>query len=203
MVQGPDIKPPEERLLMKLVRLFMVLSLLALLACERQTESGATPEAVVKSGQDIAAAEAPRIGFKAPNFTLKDLNGRTVSLASLRGRVVMVNFWATWCGPCKVEMPSMNSLYNDLKGMDFELLAISSDVQGEKVVRPFVTQGRFTFPVLIDSSFRVNGDYGITGIPTTFVVDKDGVITHKILGPRDWDSPEARDLIKRIMSSKA
>ncbi len=203
MVQVPDIRPPEESFLMKLVRLFMVFSLLALLACERQTESGATSKAGVKSGLDISTTEAPRIGFKAPNFTLKDLNGKTVSLAAMRGRVVIINFWATWCGPCKVEMPSMNSLYNDLKGKDFELLAISSDVQGEKVVRPFVTQGRFTFPVLLDSSFRVNGDYGISGIPTTFVVDKDGVITHKILGPRDWDSPEARELIRRIMSSKA
>ncbi len=203
MVQVPDTRPPEESFFMKLVRLFMVFSLLALLACERQTESGATSKAGVKSGLDIPAAEAPRIGFKAPNFALKDLNGKTVSLAAMRGRVVIINFWATWCGPCKVEMPSMNSLYNDLKGKDFELLAISSDVQGEKVVRPFVTQGRFTFPVLLDSSFRVNGDYGITGIPTTFVVDKDGVITHKILGPRDWDSPEARELIRRIMSSKA
>ncbi len=203
MVRAPDIVPPEESFLMKLVRLFMVFSLLAFLACERQTESGATSKAGVKSGLDISVAEAPRIGFKAPNFTLKDLNGRTVSLASMRGRVVIINFWATWCGPCKVEMPSMNSLYKDLKGSGFELLAISSDVQGEKVVRPFVTQGRYTFPVLLDSSFRVNGDYGITGIPTTFVVDKGGVITHKILGPRDWDSPEARELIRRIMSSKA
>ncbi len=203
MVQGPDIRPHKERLLMKLVRLFMVLSLLALLACERQTESGATSNTGVKRGLDISAVEAPRIGFKAPNFTLKDLNGRTVSLAALRGKVVMINFWATWCGPCKVEMPSMNNLYKDLKGTNFELVAISSDVQGEKVVRPFVVQGRYTFPVLIDTSFKVNGDYGITGIPTTFIVDKDGVITHKILGPRDWDSPEARDLIRRIMSSKA
>lgn len=187
---------------MKLIKLFLVLSLLALVSCDRKIESSASSNTEVKRGLDISTVEAPRIGFRAPNFTLKDLKGGTVSIANLRGRVVMVNFWATWCGPCKVEMPSMNRLYDDLRGKDFEILAISSDFQGEKIVRPFITQGGFTFPVLIDSSFKVNADYGVTGIPTTFLIDKDGVITHKVLGPRDWDSPEARELIRRIMSSK-
>lgn len=187
---------------MYFVRLLIVLLLSTLISCDRKTESGVNPEARIKGGMDISNVEAPRIGFRAPNFTLNDLNGRKVSIADMRGRVVLINFWATWCGPCKVEMPSMNSLYNDLKGKDFELLAISSDVQGEKVVKPYITKGGFSFPVLIDSSFKVNGDYGIIGIPTTFIVDKDGMITHKILGPRDWNSPEARELIKRIMSSK-
>lgn len=187
---------------MKLIKLFIMISLLALVSCERKTESGLSSKTEVKSGIDISAVEAPRIGFRAPNFTLKDLNGGMVSMAGLRGKVIMINFWATWCGPCKVEMPSMNRLYTDLKGKDFEILAISSDVQGEKVVKPFIAQGRFSFPVLIDSSFKVNSNYGVTGIPTTFLVDKDGVITYKILGPRDWNSPEARELIRRMMSSK-
>lgn len=187
---------------MKAIKLFIIILLLILVSCDRKTESGPFSKTGVKSGIDISTVEAPRVGFRAPNFILKDLNGGMISIAGLRGKVVMINFWATWCGPCKVEMPSMNRLYNDLKGRDFEILAISSDVQGEKVVKPFIAQGRFNFTVLIDSSFKVNSDYGVTGIPTTFLVDKDGVITYKIFGPRDWNSPEARELIKRMMSSK-
>lgn len=190
---------------MKLIKLFMILSLLILISCERKTESNVSATNShndQEGGIDISTVEAPRIGFRAPNFILRDMNGGTASIAGLRGKVVMINFWATWCGPCKVEMPSMDTLYRDFKGKDFEMLAISSDVQGEKVVKPFVAKGGFSFPVLIDSSFKVNADYGVTGIPTTFLVDKDGVITHKILGPRDWTSPEARELIRKIMNSK-
>jgi peroxiredoxin len=142
-----------------------------------------------------------QVGDEAPNFTLRDLSGNLMSLSQLRGKVVLLNFWATWCGPCRVEMPAMEQLYRTLPRREFEILAVSTDQQGAAVTRPFQREMGFTFPILHDSEYRVGLTYGARSIPITFMVDRRGIVRQKIFGARDWDSPEARDLIQELMKS--
>jgi len=142
-----------------------------------------------------------QVGDEAPNFTLRDLSGNAMSLSQLRGKVVLLNFWATWCGPCRVEMPAMEQLYRTLPRREFEILAVSTDPQGAVVTYPFQREMGFTFPILHDSEYRVGLMYGARTIPLTFMVDRRGIVRQKIFGARDWDSPEARDLIHELMKS--
>ncbi len=151
--------------------------------------------------QSVVGRGVVQVGDEAPNFMLRDLAGNAVSLSQLRGKVVLLNFWATWCGPCRVEMPAMEQLYRTLSRREFEILAVSTDSQGATVTRPFQKQMGFTFPILHDSEYRVGLAYGARTIPVTFMVDRQGVVRQKIFGARDWDSPEARDLIHALLKS--
>ena len=154
---------------------------------------------------DIGAAVAQRgvvkPGEPAPNFQLRDLNGRVVALSDLRGKVVLLNFWATWCGPCRVEMPAMERLYRAYDRKDFEILAVSTDAQGVAVTRPFQQENKLTFPILHDADFRVGLSYGARTLPMTFMVDREGIVRQHIFGARDWEAPEAHQLIEMLMHS--
>jgi peroxiredoxin len=145
----------------------------------------------------------PRLGkgLPAPNFTLPGLDGKMVSLADYKGKVVLFNIWATWCPPCVVEMPSMEKLNQELKDEGFEILAASIDVSGAKVVIPFMKKHRLSFPALIDTKGAIKNLYLTTGVPESFIIDKDGIIVEKVIGPRDWATPGAirffRNLIQK------
>lgn len=153
-------------------------------------------------GTAISNEEAPKVGYYAPNFRLPSLDGKEVSLVGLKGKVVFMNFWATWCTPCRAEMPSMEALYKDFKNDGFEILAISNDIEGAPVVRPFVKELGLSYPILLDPDFRVDDKYLIQSVPTTVLVDREGVITHRIIGARNWNNPESRDLIQKLLRSK-
>lgn len=140
-------------------------------------------------------------GEPAPNFQLRDMNGQTVSLSDLRGKIVLVNFWATWCGPCRIEMPAMERLYRTYDRKDFEILAVSTDAQGVAVTRPFQQENQLTFPILHDADFRVGLSYGARTLPMTFMVDRQGIVRQQIFGARDWEAPEAHQLIQMLMKS--
>ena len=133
----------------------------------------------------------PRLvkGMSAPNFTLPGLDGKTVSLADYKGKVVLLNIWATWCPPCVDEMPSMEKLHQELKGEAFEILAISIDVSGAKAVLPFMKKHKLSFPALTDTKGAIKNLYQTTGVPESFIIDKDGIIVEKVIGPRDWATP--------------
>jgi len=124
--------------------------------------------------------------LEAEDFSLPDLSGKVVKLSDFRGKVVFLNFWATWCPPCRAEMPSMQNLYEKLKGKDFEMLAVSLDRPGKSAVKPFIEERNYTFRVLLDSSGKVAARYGIVSIPTTYIINKEGKIVDKIIGARDW-----------------
>ncbi len=136
---------------------------------------------------------------KAPEFSLEGLSGRKVELKNFQGKIVLLTFWATWCGPCKQEMPSIEALHQQFKGKDFVVLTIAVDLEGAIPVEKFIAKNGYTFYVLIDSKSQVLDLYRVEGIPTTFVIDKKGRILGKALGPRDWKSPEAISLFNQLI----
>lgn len=128
-------------------------------------------------------------GGAAPDLTVKDLDGKDVTLSALKGSVVLVNFWATWCPPCKEEIPSMIKLNRAMAGKAFRMLAISIDEGGKDAVNTFF-KGSRDLPVYLDTDGKASKTYGTTGVPETFIVDKQGIIQKKIVGGMDWSSPE-------------
>jgi len=114
---------------------------------------------------------------------------------------VLLNFWATWCGPCRVEMPTMEQLYRTFSRKDFEILAVSIDVQGVAITRPFQQEYHLTFPILHDADYRVGLTYGARTLPMTFLVDRQGVVRHRIFGARDWGTSEAHQLVQMLINS--
>jgi peroxiredoxin len=149
----------------------------------------------------VAGRHSVKLGEPAPNFQLRDMQGQLVALSDLRGKVVMVNFWATWCGPCRVEMPAMEKLYRTFSRKDFEILAVSTDAQGVAVTRPFQQENHLTFPILHDPDYLVGLTYGARSLPMTFMVDRQGVVRHQIFGARDWGAAEAHQLVQMLMKS--
>ena len=140
-------------------------------------------------------------GAPAPNFTLPDLNGKMVSLADYRDQVVLLNIWATWCRPCVEEMPSMEKLHQALTGEKFVILAVSIDEAGVKAVRPFMKKHKLSFPALIDSAGTINSLYQTSGVPESFIIDKDGRIVEEIIGPRDWAAAGALKYFRSLIQS--
>lgn len=140
-------------------------------------------------------------GLPAPDFVFPGLDSKTVGLADYKGKVVFLNIWATWCPPCREEMPSMEKLYKELKGEDFEILAVSIDASGAKAVAPFMREYHLSFPVLLDPEGTMKTLYGTTGVPESFIIDKEGRIEQIIIGPMDWATPDVvhffRDLIQK------
>jgi cytochrome c biogenesis protein CcmG/thiol:disulfide interchange protein DsbE len=156
-------------------------------------DSGTTP---------LPRAGTVAAGKLAANFTLKDLKGDQVSLASLRGKVVFLNIWATWCAPCREEMPSIESLYNDFKAnKDFVVLAVSQDTDGG-TVRPFVAQNHIQFTVLLDPRNEVGERYDVNGIPETFIIGRDGRIVAHHVGPYDWSNADIREALQELIKSR-
>ena len=140
--------------------------------------SRAPAEATVTGDEPSAL---PRKDFMAPDFATEALDGRTIVLSELRGQVVLINFWATWCLPCRAEMPAIQQVYDEYRDRGFEVLAVNLQEQ-DGTVSAFVEELRLTFPVLIDRDDRVASLYRIRSIPTTFFVDRSGVIREIIVG---------------------
>ena len=128
-------------------------------------------------------------GSPAPNIVLPGLDGRTVNLKDYRGKVVFLNIWATWCPTCREEMPSMEKLYRELKGEAFEILAVSVDKAGAKAIAPFMKAFNLSFPVLLDPEGTIARPYGVTGVPESFIINKEGIIEKIVIGPIDWTEP--------------
>ena len=148
-----------------------------------------------------------RVGFRvfkepieAPDFTLEDLNGVEISLSSFKGKYVFLNFWATWCGPCRVEMPTMEALYQTYGGDYFEMVAV--DIQeSQRAVKKYIDAGGFTFKVLLDSSGKVGGTYGARSIPTTYLIDPEGFAVAYLIGSREWKGEEVDDVFAQLIGS--
>jgi peroxiredoxin len=151
---------------------------------------------VVERRKVEAALQATRVEGAPPPFKLRDRTGREVSLADLRGKVVFLNFWATWCAPCREEMPSLAALARSIDAQDAVFLAVSVDEEWEVVDR-FAAQTPLPFTVLLDPSQEVAAAYGSVKFPESFVIGKDGQLLYKIVGARDWGVTAARKLLEQ------
>jgi peroxiredoxin len=134
-------------------------------------------------GTTTGRIPAPRPGFQAPEFSLQALDGSTVTLAGLRGRPILVNLWASWCLPCRAEMPAMQRLYTDLQDTGFLILAVNATSQDNlPAVEAFVTELGLSFPVLLDTGGQVSAAYELRSLPTSFFIDSQGTIREVIIG---------------------
>ena len=142
---------------------------------------------------------ATHAGEPAGEFELTDLAGAPVSLSAMRGKVVLLTFWATWCGACRGELPNLEALYKNLKSRnDFMVLTINIDQRSESVL-PFVRKNDYEFPVLLDADNRVSGAYDVRGIPANFIIDRKGKIIWDCAGGVDWSDRSLREAVEKLL----
>jgi len=173
------------------VMLPVILTLVLLLAgCPAGSEppDGKSPTAPV---------EGIQVGNLAPDFQLQGLDGQTVSLGNLRGEPVLINFWATWCPPCRVEMPYIQEIYEEWTDKGLVLLAINIG-ESSSTVRDFIQSQNLSFTVLLDTKKDVAQRYGVSGIPTTLFIDEDGIIKDKVIGAFQ-NKTQIEDRLSKIM----
>lgn len=193
------------------MRQITVLILLSafLLSCNANQEKKTETKAPTASDQSalatISASDLGSVGFDfpgklslSPSFKLKDLEGKSVQLADYKGKIVLLNFWATWCGPCQAEMPSMQAFYEKNKASGIVMLAINIG-ETEDIVRNYMEENAFTFPVLLDEDQQIALDYSIEGIPTTYIVGKDGHFLARLVSSFEWDSEVFFDSLKLVL----
>ena len=136
---------------------------------------------------------------EAPDFTLVDMDGVTYHLAELRGRPVIVNFWATWCPPCRDELPSMQRAWLTFRDQGVAMVAINVG-EDEETIFPFTADYPVEFPLLLDRDGAVVGQWPVRGLPSTFIVDPQGRVAYQAIGGREWDDPE---LMRKVLALRA
>lgn len=142
--------------------------------------------------------QTPTADLPAVDFSLKDLSGQEQNLGAYAGKVVFLNFWATWCGPCRAEIPSMEELYLELGNEAFAIIAVNSQEAGTEVAG-FVENIGMSFPVLLDTDGRVGAAYSVRAIPTTYIIDPRGYILGRMVGTRDWFTSEIISLVRDLL----
>jgi thiol-disulfide isomerase/thioredoxin len=163
--------------------------------------TAASPATELRDLMIAAGLAVPKKSMPADDFALSSLGNANVKLSEYRGKVVFLNFWATWCPPCRSEMPSMERLYLKLKAGGLEILAV--DLQEPKdTVQKFVRDNGITFTVLLDTAGGVGGDWGAQSIPTTYLIDRKGGILARAIGGREWDSPDMVALFEAILAAE-
>ena len=143
--------------------------------------------------------ESPNEGFLAPQFALYDLNGNLIRLRDFKGKVTLLNFWATWCSPCKREIPSLEKLYQMRKDKGFEIVAVNAERVSASQIASFAEKYRMSFPILLNPQRDVGSKYWVRAIPTSFLLDKNGVIRWKIVGGREWTDSYVLSRIDQLL----
>jgi len=141
----------------------------------------------------------PSVGYIAPDFKLRNLKGNYESLSSYRGEVVVLNFWATWCVPCRVEMPSFEKLFRRYRSEGVTVLAITLDKNSEERIKSFVDEYGLSFPILLDDKSEVERLYPSMTIPFTYVIDREGRIVARVDGAKNWESNETFEAIDYLL----
>lgn len=161
-------------------------------------------------GRERYRERAVLAGTRAPAFTVSLMGGGEASLSDYQDKVVLLNIWATWCEPCRAEMPSMQRLYESIGDEDFEILAVSIDAPmggTDAAGRPggdlkaFAKEYGLTFPILHNPSGDIQRSYQTTGVPESFLIDRDGLVIRKVAGPTEWDLPVNQELVRRLLDS--
>lgn len=172
----------------KILYMFAVIALVALVACNRKESGSPDKQAVPSENQP------------APEIVVNGMNGAPLKLSDLKGKVVLLNFWATWCPPCREEIPSMIKLNKVMAGKPFRMVAVSIDEGGKPAIESFFqTSGFSDLPAYTDPDNRAAKAYGITGVPETFVINKNGIIVKKVIGPMAWDSPDVTAFLEGLL----
>ncbi|MBI2980578.1 MAG: redoxin domain-containing protein [Chloroflexi bacterium] len=179
-----QFNPPGYRRTIIVFLVIVLLGLLAVPGCNLsfQPANGSREEAAgTRSVNAGKLPPSPKVGYLAPDFTLLDLKGNQVRLSDLRGKTVFLNFWATWCPPCRAEMPEIEALYQEYNDKDVIIVGIDL-LEPENVVGEFVESNGYSWTFVIDTTGEVGNKYRVTGIPASFFVDKDGVIRAMVVG---------------------
>jgi peroxiredoxin len=158
---------------------------------------------VLAAGLGLSAPEAHAVGEMAPTFALRDIDGKEVKLESYKGSVVVLQFWATWCGPCQVEMPHLDAMYKELQGQGFTVLSISiDDARAASQVKPLVKKGGFTFPVLLDKDTSVVSKYNPSKtVPYAVLIDRSGKIASVHMGYNPGDEVALKAEIVNLLKA--
>lgn len=171
----------------KILYLLVVVALFSLCACNRN-ESGMSRK-----------QPAPSEFHPVPDVIVNSLDGKPLKLSDLKGKVVLLNFWATWCPPCREEIPSMVKLNKLMAGKPFQMVAISIDEGGKPAIESYFQTSGMTLPAYTDPDNRAAKAYGITGVPESYIIDKNGLLIKKVIGPMSWDSPEVISFLEERM----
>lgn len=157
--------------------------------------------AAVTARNPVAALSLirPKPAQRAKSFRVPTPDNRQLALSDFDGKVVFLNFWATWCKPCEAEMPAMERLHQRFKGRGLVVLAISEDREGAAAVAPYVEKHRLTFPVGLDPRMEVASLYGVWALPSTYIIDRRGDRALFANGPREWDGPDAVSLFESLL----
>jgi peroxiredoxin len=150
------------------------------------------------AGTSAAVSGNSLLGSRAPEFALRDMKGNYVSITGLRGKVVVVNFWATWCPPCRIEMPSLNRLHNDYRSKGLVVVAVTTE-SSERGIRNYLSETHLNLPIVLDNDGRVSKIYGVFSLPTSYVIDRSGTVVLYYMGEQNWDSIELRSKIEALL----
>jgi peroxiredoxin len=180
------------------VRLFSIAAVALFLVSAGALPAQNTPDISVDGLLRSIGMRKPAM-TQAPDFTLRDTGGGTVSLSGQRGRLVLLNFWATWCGPCRDEMPSMEALSRNFGGQGFTILAVNQKESAARVIKFMKTHG-LNFNVPLDTDGRVNSAYRVYGIPVSYLIDGNGNVIGMKSGPRDWASRDVVEVFRKLIA---
>ena len=177
---------------------------LLLLSCARRQENTSNPgiaDAFAAAGVRLLSQTVSARDFTMPLIsTPEGILEETVTLSGLKGNVVFLKFWASWCGPCRAGMPPMESLYNRFKDREFEMLAVNIR-EGEAAVLAFLEASNLSFPILHDSDGGMAAAYGVQALPTTFLINKEGRIIARLVGSMNWDSPQFHAALEMLLNT--
>jgi thiol-disulfide isomerase/thioredoxin len=156
-----------------------------------------TPDAIIKAFEGTGIQVVSE-GIDPIDFTLPLLNGTKITLSQYKGKVVFLNFWATWCGPCRSEMPSMETVYQRLKNKGFEILAVNIGESRGKVSE-FMQEYKLNFPAVLDEKSITGSQYNVRAIPTTYIIDRRGLIIARIVGSINWNTPKVIAALEAVV----
>ena len=187
------------------IMLFILPAAMFVVSAPYRTGNGEPPNSAEAAELAEASDYLNSLGIVPPteevdaiDFSVQSLEGQSERLSDHRGKVIFLNFWATWCGPCKAEVGEIDLLHETLKDEDFMIMALSIQEDRKRVSR-FMQSSGVDFPVYLDSDGAVAIQYGVTGIPTTYIIDPDGKIVGRAIGPREWAGKDSVALMRSLM----
>ena len=179
--------------------MLVIILCLAALAYITLTTGPSSPPPLPSFQSPGASPAGGKQKIEAPDFTLETLDGKSTSLSSLKGQVVILNFWSASCGPCLIEMPALTKLASAMSGKPFTILGITPDPKAEAAYA--AKELRLNFPVLLDSTARVASAYGVSATPETFIIAPDGTVDNMVLGAANWADPSVIEYMNKLLPS--